>query len=536
MVAPSGYVTLQNSELVHSVGARSIGRVNLNEVTEVTVFTRGAHSAPDLESHVQELGNLRVSERRYMSGTHFADGYGADPADLAKISEFAVNNGLTTVAIAPAARVVRLIGTLSNFAKAFNVQFSTFASKHGSYRGYTGSISVPAELGSIVKGVFGLDTRKISRYHLQKLSTVRPKYGAGIRAATKVQSYTPAEVASLYSFPADVNGEDQCIGIIEFGGGFTISDLNVYFDSIGVPTPKVVSVSVGSALNAPAPGPNSPDDEVMLDIEVVGAIAHGAKIVVYFAPNTTLGWLRAVNTAINDTYHKPSVISISWGGPENSWGLAAIEALNFLFLRAAMHGITICTAAGDQGFTDGEEGTTAHVDFPSSSPYVLACGGTRLESIGGKISNESVWNDLPGSATGGGVSNMFRVPTYQSNANLTPSSVNPPHLAGRGVPDVAGNADPNTGYRIRVDGQDVVIGGTSAVAPLWAALLALFNQKLGTPVGFVNPLIYGQGEDSGGFNDIVNGDNGRGGYKAGPGWDPCTGWGSPDGSTLSDLL
>jgi kumamolisin len=538
MVSPSGYVPIQNSELIHVPGARSVGRVNLSEVAEVTLFTRGPASDPDLESDVRELSKVRATERQHMSAAQFADRYGADPDDLAKIEPFANNNGLSAVAISPASRTVRLTGTLSNFAKAFDVQFSNYQSSQGSYRGYVGPISVPAELASIVKGVFGLDTKPQVRRHLQKLST-------SAQAAAKAQSYTPVEVANLYNFPAGVSGHGQCIGILEFGGGFTTSELNVYFQSIGVTTPNIASVSVGGALNAPFPGSNSPDDEVMLDIEVAGAIASGAKIVVYFAPNTTSGYIRAVSTAISDTYDKPKIISTSWGEAEyyssrrsdtNCWSRAAMEILNYLFQMAAMRGITICAAAGDQGFTDGQPGNTAHVDFPASSPYVLACGGTRLESIGGKISSETVWNDSPSSATGGGVSAVFPVPDYQSNANIKPASVNPPHRTGRGVPDVAGVADPVTGYNIWVDGHWYVIGGTSGVAPLWAALLALINEQLGAPVGFVNALIYSQGETGGGFNDIVNGDNGKGGYSAGPGWDACTGWGSPDGSTLSNLL
>ena len=352
-----------------------------------------------------------------------------------------------------------------------------------------------------------------------------------------MQSYTPNEVASLYSFPTDVDGSGMCIGILEFGGGFNMSDLNTYFQSLGLASPQVVAVSVGGVVNLPIPGPNSPDDEVMLDIEVVGAIAPRAQIVVYFAPNTNLGWWRAINAAITDSYHNPSVISISWGGPENSWNPAVIDAINYEFQIAATLGITICTAAGDQGFTDGGiPASQAHVDFPASSPYVLSCGGTRLQSSDGKVVAESVWNDLPmNGATGGGVSAVFPVPSYQTGAHVPPS-VNPSGAQGRGVPDVAGDADPNTGYRIRVDGQDAVIGGTSAVAPLWAALVALINQKLGSRLGFVNSLLYSQGLAGKGFTDIVKGDNGKGGYAAGPGWDACTGLGTPDGTTLSELL
>jgi kumamolisin len=528
------HVPIPNSELLHVLGARAAGRLNLGETAEVTVFLRGASSSQDVESDAHNLGSLRVSARRYLSRSEAAQAYGAEPADISAVESFANEYGLTVSAISPAQRTIRLAGSLANLGKAFNVQFGLYQSPQGLYRGYTGSVHVPDHLSSTVRGVFGLDTKPQSTFHLRTAPTGPYQARAGMPAA-KLQTYFPNEVASLYQFPTDADGSGQCIAIIEFGGGYTQSDLDAYFQQLGIATPNIVSVSVGNATNHPVPGQNSPDYEVLLDIEVVGAIVPGAQIVVYFAPNTTLGWLRAVNTAIHDSYHNPSVVSISWGGPENTWTRAAIEALNFEFAVAAMMGITVCAAAGDQGFTDGVPGTQAHVDFPASSPYVVACGGTRLQSSNGSISAETVWNDSPSSATGGGVSSVFSVPPYQQNANI-PQSQNPPPCSGRGVPDVAGDADPKTGYRTRVHGQDTVIGGTSAVAPLWASLFTLINQKLGNSLGFVNPLLYGQGVDGGGFNDIVTGNNGQGGYAAGPGWDACTGLGTPIGTTLADVL
>ena len=223
--------------------------------------------------------------------------------------------------------------------------------------------------------------------------------------------------------------------------------------------------------------------------EVAGAIAPKAKIVVYFAPNTTQGFVQAITNAAHDTVNKPSVISISWGGPEGTWSPTDRTAMSDAIRDAGLMGVTVTVAAGDNGSADGVKGQTAQVDFPASSPYALACGGTRLEGTGAAIESETVWNDGPDSATGGGVSDSFRLPDYQAAAHV-PKSVNSGHFVGRGVPDVAGNADPDTGYEVRVDGQDSVIGGTSAVAPLWAGLIALYNQKLGRPIGFLNPLLY----------------------------------------------
>ena len=268
----------------------------------------------------------------------------------------------------------------------------------------------------------------------------------------------------------------------------------------------------------------------MLDIEVAASVAPGAKIAVYFTPNTDQGFIDAITTAVHDTTNKPSVISISWGGPESSWTAQSLAALDAACQSAAALGITITVAAGDDGSTDG--GTGNNVDFPASSPHVLACGGTKLAASGATISSEVVWNELASQegATGGGVSNVFPLPSWQANANVPASSAS---AGGRGVPDVAGDADPNAGYTIRVDGETMVIGGTSAVAPLWAGLIAVANQQLGKPVGFVQPALYAA-KAATAFSDITQGNNGA--FSAGPGWDACTGLGSPIAEKLIPLL
>jgi len=269
---------------------------------------------------------------------------------------------------------------------------------------------------------------------------------------------------------------------------------------------------------------------VLLDIEVAGAVAPGAKIAVYFAPNTDQGFLDALTTAIHDTTNKPSVISISWGGPESSWTAQAMTAFDSAAQDAAALGITICAATGDNGSADGLTDGKNHADFPASSPHILACGGTSLQSANGAITSETVWNDgAQGGATGGGFSTQFPLPAWQASAN-----VKPPSGGGRGLPDVSGDADPKTGYKVLVDGQSLVIGGTSAVAPLWSGLIALLNQKLGKPLGFIQPALYGLTPAAQAFHDITTGSNGA--FNAAPGWDPCTGLGSPEGANLLQAL
>jgi kumamolisin len=228
---------------------------------------------------------------------------------------------------------------------------------------------------------------------------------------------------------------------------------------------------------------------------------------------------------------KPSVISISWGMAEDApggWTAQARTAYNQAFKDAGALGVTVTVAAGDDGSADNINDGKAHVDFPSASPWVLGCGGTKLKSKGATIASEVVWHEPTGGATGGGVSRFFALPNYQTGAGVPPQ--HDTKKPGRGVPDVSGDADPATGYRVRVDGQNLVFGGTSAVAPLWAALIARVNEKLGTHAGFANPKLYKFGMQ----RDITSGNNGA--YSAKVGWDACTGLGSPDGAKVTTAL
>jgi kumamolisin len=356
----------------------------------------------------------------------------------------------------------------------------------------------------------------------------RPQARAQFRRAApdaSATSFTPPQVGTAYRFPPGTDGTGQTVAIIELGGGYGPADLDAYFGGLGVPTPSVTAVGVDGAGNVAGQDPEGADGEVLLDIEIVGALAPGAAIVVYFAPNTDAGFLDAVSEAVHAS-PTPSAVSISWGGREDSWTAQARAAMDSAFADAvALHAV-VTAAAGDSGSSDGATDGSDHVDFPASSPNALACGGTSLRASGETIRSETVWNDgNSGGATGGGVSTAFVRPSWQDGAGVPDT--------GRGVPDVAGNADPRTGYQVRVDGSPTVIGGTSAVAPLWAALVARLAQSTGAPLaGFVTALYAGAGPGSSppGFRDITSGDNGS--YSAGPGWDACTGLGSPDGEAL----
>ena len=527
MSAPKKRFSLPGSERAPLKGAREIGPANPSEIVDVTIRLRSrAGKKPIVDAN--EF-TKPIKERTILSRKEFERLHGADPDSIARVESFAREHKLTVKEKSPARRTVILSGTVTAMNQAFGVELKQYEHPNGNYRGRTGAVQLPTALQGVVEGVFGLDNRPQAKPHFRRRHGLR-----GARAAAVSLSYTPIQVATLYNFPTGVDGSGECIGLIELGGGYNPTDLSNYWSQLNLTeTPTVSAVSVGNGSNNPTGDPNGPDGEVMLDIEVSGSIAPGAKIVVYFAENTDAGFLNAITTAVHDSTNNPSVISISWGGPESSWTQQALTSMDEACQAAAAIGVTICVAAGDDGSTDGVTDGLNHVDFPASSPNVLGCGGTELVASGTTITSETVWNELASNegATGGGISDVFPLPTWQNGANVPPSA-NPNHNIGRGVPDVAGDADPNTGYVTLVDGQPDVIGGTSAVAPLWAGLIALINESIGKPVGFINPLLYQN--PNGDFNSITSGNNGA--YSAGPGWNPCTGLGSPIGVQVAVAL
>jgi len=526
-VDQSNKIPLPGSERQPIANARQTGPADPNATIDVTVMLRRNPQSAAKFPKLDTLGQNSLATRQHVTRENFAATYGAAPADLAAIRQFAESNGLQVKAEYPARRTVILTGTVANFSGAFNTQLHRYEHPSGTYRCRTGALHIPQNLSGIIEGVFGLDNRPQANTHFRLLS-VDPNRKKK-KAASGVGPHTPTQISTAYDYPTAANGSGFCIGILELGGGYNASDLNTFFQNLGLATPKVTAVSVDGGSNSPAGDPNSADAEVALDIEVAGAIAPASSIAVYFAPNTDQGFIDAITTAIHDTTNKPAVLSISWGGPESSWTAQAMNSLNSACEDAAALGVTICVASGDSGASDGASGL--NVDFPASSPAVLACGGTTLALTGEQITSETVWNEgSSGGATGGGVSQQFALPTWQQQVNVP---AGPNGKSGRGVPDVAGDADPNSGYEIFVDGQSEVVGGTSAVAPLWAALVARFSQQIGKSVGFLNPLLYTAAAEAT-FHDITSGNND--GYSAAKGWDPCTGWGSPDGAKLLAAL
>jgi kumamolisin len=476
--------------------------------------------------------------------------FSAYKKDIRAVEQFAVRHGLTVISSSTERRTVVLRGSSDYYASAFHVKLSA-TSIHGKpYRVRLGDIYVPEELQDVIEAVIGFDNRPFARAHVRvsprATTPILPTVVAAASDEALADGLSPLDVAAMYNFPPELDGSGQTIAIIECGGGFRDAELQTYFQSIGVKPPRVTVASFpGCGTNAPgqnATDPTNCDVEVMLDIEVAGAVAPGAGIVVYFARDSSAqSFLTTLTAILHDTANKPSIISLSWGGPEELTTVQFKDQFSQLLEEAAALGITVCVSSGDNASADYEPDDPRwdkkpHTDFPASSPWALACGGTKIRVSGRQITDEEVWHDGPNDGTGGGISGHFEQPAYQKAAPVASA------IAMRGVPDVSGNAAPSSGYKILCDGQLFpdrtkplpAIGGTSAVAPLWAGLIARLNQALNTRLGHFNPLLYQLAAGTPVLKEVTRGDNGD--YRAGTGWNACTGLGRPDGQKLLDAL
>ncbi|HKM63431.1 MAG TPA: S53 family peptidase [Acidisphaera sp.] len=474
-------------------GARRLRAVSADMPVELTVVLRPSRPL-----------DLKARARLPLLPAHYQATYGTSVNTLAAVLRYAAAFGLKASADGHPHHV-RITGRMGDALRAFPAEdIGVWQKDDRQFVARTGRLFLPRHLYADIVAVLGFDRRPVARPY------------ARAAQARATAAWKPADLAEHYGFPVGLTGAGQTIGIIELGGGYDPAQIASYFAASKVArTGGLVAVPVGAASNAPDGDPGGPDGEVQLDIEVAGSVAPAADLAVYFGGADTAGFLGVIAAAVNDATHKPSVISISWGSPESGYAIQDLNAFDQTFAQAAMLGITVCVASGDAGSSDGEQGL--HVDFPASSPHVLACGGTRLPRTGAEVA----WGGRGDGASGGGYSRHFARPSWQAG-NARPT---------RGVPDVAADADPATGYVISVDGERQVIGGTSAAAPLWAGLIALGNQSAGRRAGLVNPALYA---DPVVCNDITSGTNGA--YKAAVGWDPVTGLGSPKGEAVVAAL
>src|ERR1700722_835180 len=510
-----------------------------SQVITVTVLLRRRAEIPaDLINTTATVSTEELGQR-----------YGADSADATHVADVLGRYGLTVTEFQLASRRLKVSGMVAAMMAAFGTTLTAVTSEHPdgggavTHRYRTGGLSVPAELSGIIVGVVGLDNRPQASPHFRRPAPAAAEGGVIAHAAGAAQAAVPLtalQVASLYDFPAGTDGTGQTIAIVELGGGYNAADLSTYFSGLSLSVPSVTAVGVDNGSNSPG---QAADGEVELDIEVAGAVAPKALFVVYFAPNTDQGFIDAISDAVHSS-PTPIAVSISWGGPESSWAAQSMSGMNQAIADAAALGCTVTVASGDNGSSDNASSTTGvSFDFPAARPCSLPCGGTTLigNAATATITSEVVWNEISrqGGAGGGGVSVAYAQPAWQQTAGGPATAatgvtgIGTAAKPGRGVPDVAGNADPYSGYQVVVDGKAQPIGGTSAVAPLWAGLIARLAQASGIRFGLLQPLLYAgitPGADVAGFRDITDGSNGA--YKAGPGWDACSGLGSPNGTAL----
>jgi kumamolisin len=446
----------------------------------------------------------------------------------ARVREFAKANKLDVRDVNLAGRVVTLEGSARQMSEIFGARLCLYDGLDDGgarrFRARIGQLMIPAEIAPWTRAILGFDQRPLTATPVNRL---QPLAGAGAGAGL-----WPTEVAALYGIPLDHDTSSVCVGIIALGGGYLPSDLAKALTGMQREDRVAIDQSVSGSHNTFGGGTLA-DQEIALDLQIIAGLLPKARIVVYFAPNTIQSLVTAINQAIFDDVNKPQVLSVSWGSAERFWTAPGRDAMQAVLADAQRLRVNVVFASGDQlataGLTDGK----VHVWFPASSPYALGCGGTTLDTpLGGDAAAEAVWNDGSG-GTGGGISDVFPVPAYQSNLALPPSAND--GAVRRGVPDVAGAAAGMPGYRVVLNGANTVKDGTSAVAPLWAALIAIANAQRGTPLGFVNSALYSSPSL---LRPIIKGNNradGKG-YDAGPGWNACTGLGVPKGADIIAAL
>lgn len=460
--------------------------------------------------------------------------FGAVEDEINLIVAWAESNGLSVVEAHAGMAVVKVQGTPEQYNSLFGISLRTVTEFGRTYYTHDETLTIPSEINDVVESVLGLDN-SVSFKHNAIIDTTSP----GPFDPNAISAPTPVDLALAYRFPRApgtdlVQGKGTCVAIIELGGGWTTQNLTSTFGRIGQPNPTVVDVSIDGGVNDPTDSGSS--GEVMLDIYCVGAVAPATKIVMYFAPNSFAGFVDQVVYCANDTVNNPSVLSISWGTLDTTFqSVGALTAMDNAFQACNVRGITSIVAAGDYGVRGISGASTYTLNHPSTSPYVLAAGGTVI-SINNDytIASEQPWGTSGGSyAAGGGVSTIYSVPTWQTGltSKLYPSG-NVSALTGRGTPDVSAMATGYTFYYSSSNSLGTFVG-TSATAPLLSGMVARINSLTGRRIGFVNADWYSIGSTA--FNDMTSGDNHGGntvGYAAQAGWDAASGLGTPRGDEI----
>jgi subtilase family serine protease len=564
-------------------GAKAVGALPADVRLHLTVVLKGRDPA-GLTAFAHAVSTPGTSAYHdYLTPSQFAARFGAGTGQVRAVQANLRAHGLIPGAVSANRLSIPLTGTAAQVGRAFAVSFRRMVLPGG--RNATIASAAPAldaSVASDVQSVLGLSS--LSQFH--PLATLRsvltptthPRLKAAAKhsatggpqpcsaassAASSQGAYTADQIASAYRFSdlyqAGDQGQGQTVAIYELEPNDP-NDIAAYQSCFGTrASVSYIPVDGGAGTGEGA-------GEAALDIENAIGLAPKANYLVYQGPNSNSsapgsGPYDIFNAIISQD--RAQVISVSWGECESS-NTDGLQAENTLFQEAAAQGQSIVSASGDEGSEDcfapppSIPSTSLAVDDPASQPFVTGVGGTTLSTLG-PPPGETVWNNGPvagldgsGGAGGGGTSSIWSIPSYQSGAA---ASLHVGQSGSREVPDVAADADPNTGYIVYWNGSgaDVAsaagwqaIGGTSASAPLWAALLADINASSachGSPVGFANPALYraagtAYGSD---FNDITSGNNdllglNGGRFAAGPFYDMASGLGTPQAGGLAATL
>jgi kumamolisin len=469
-------------------------------------------------ARMYQRGNREFHQ--FITPAEFSDRYAPTPEQIAAATTYLSAHGLSSITVGESGTMIKAEGTPEALGEAFQTELHEYRDETGAAH-YYAPVTEP-KLPEGMLAVHGLQSLPKLRSHAH--ASVKPFAMGG-------NAMLPAAVKAAYSIPTSVTGAGQTIALVELDGYYA-SDISQYASAAGLQAINVQNVLVDGYSGAAGEGAS----EVTLDIELAAAIAPQAKIMVYEGPNSSQSLLDIFAKIASDD--QASQISISWGSPETETTTAFLASENALLKQLAAQGQAVFAASGDSGAYDND--TSIGVDDPAAQPFVVAVGGTTLQTLGNAYGIESAWNN--GSPTagagGGGISAAWAQPGWQNGVS---NSQNLASSTMRNVPDVSLNANPETGYAIVFQGAWVTYGGTSCAAPLWAAFLALVNEeRLSTglgAIGFPNPAIYALGMSSNysaDFHDVREGNNLY--YPSVSGFDDATGWGSFNGQALFDDL
>jgi kumamolisin len=488
-------------------------------------------NAAELEAFISQVSDRKSPNYgHYLTPDQFAATYGPTQSQIQQVVDHLRASGLSVSSVSSNRTIVEATGPVSAVEAAFSVTISDWHDRdqNRDFYGNDNEPTLPAAIASYVVGVAGLN----NHYPLHRLGPA-PRVGGG-----PAGGYTPNELKKAYDVTplasAGYNGSGQRLGLFELDG-FRQSNITAYDTQYGLGSPAPTRVVV-----SPGPGPlGNGEIEVELDIEVMHAIAPASPITVWEGQNTDTGANATYNAMVTSNTTKSN--STSWGLCEPNTTTSEMTTLDNIFKQAAAQGQSFYAASGDNGAYDCGTSSLA-VDSPASDPYITATGGTNLAlSADGSYQSESAWSDRrysPPAGSGGGLSGFWARPSWQTG----PGVVNTYSNGKRQVPDVALDADPQTGYSVYVTyagstGWNVV-GGTSAAAPVWAAFTGVYNQYAaanGKPnLGYANPTLYSTGSFAQAYppyHDITTGDNLY--YSTTAGWDYPTGWGSFDANNLA---